>query len=229
MTYPYSWEERKPLFHREIFFVPDYYFDHHLFSFPDFSSPEIFGNSLPVSLEFCSGHGHWITDKALQHPEKNWIAVEWQFERARRIWSKKQNQQIKNLLIVCGEALTFAHHYLKEGSLSEVYINFPDPWPKTKHASHRLMQRPFIDQLHRILQPGGKLLFVSDYLPYCQQTAKTVIESSHFDPAYPYPHYITTWDEYGYSYFEKLWKEEGRTIHYLQFANCPAAVFSQST
>ncbi|HEY4831009.1 MAG TPA: tRNA (guanine(46)-N(7))-methyltransferase TrmB, partial [Waddliaceae bacterium] len=159
-------KERRPLLEDQVFFVPIHYTGYEHFTLPDLSI--YFGNDHPVSVEFCSGNGDWIIEKAKLDPSKNWIAVEKRFDRVKKIWSKLKNHHLSNLLIVCGEACTFAHYYLLSDKIEEVYINFPDPWPKMKHAKHRLMQSIFLDELSRILMPGKKVTVVTDDFSYLQ-------------------------------------------------------------
>jgi tRNA (guanine-N7-)-methyltransferase len=131
---PVTWEERRPLIHDRVLFVPQYYDRHHEWTFPGWESPEVFGRKAPIEVEYCTGNGAWIIEKALANPDRNWVAVEVQFERVRKIWSKMCNEKITNLFIVCGEALTYTRFYVPSHSFSAAYINFPDPWPKEKHA-----------------------------------------------------------------------------------------------
>jgi len=86
LTYPYSWQERRPLIKGGIFYVPDYYQEHDRSLFPSFET--LFGNKHPVHIEYCSGNGEWVIDKALNHPELNWIAVEKKFERVSKFIRK---------------------------------------------------------------------------------------------------------------------------------------------
>ena len=167
LPYPFSWKERCPLLIDSIFYVPKYYFKHDSSLFPKLSS--YFENSNPVHVEYCSGNGEWIIQKALKHPEINWIAIEYQFKRVRKIFSKSQNYKIQNLLIISGEALTFSKEYLLNDSIDAVYVNFPDPWPKERHAKNRLIQAQFINELKRILKDKGTVTFATDNLPYLSQ------------------------------------------------------------
>src|SRR3990167_10207769 len=59
-----------------------------------------FENLQPIAIEFCSGNGHWIQERATQFPHLNWIAVEKKFERARKIWVKAKRYCLKNLFVV---------------------------------------------------------------------------------------------------------------------------------
>src|SRR5690348_8203245 len=123
LRYPYPWEERRPVLHQQVLFVPPFYEKH------DASALPAFENGRQVFIEYCSGNGAWVLQKA---SSKNafWLAVERKFERASKIWAKMQNQRLDNLIVVCGEALTFAENYLPSNSVDKVFINFPDPWPK---------------------------------------------------------------------------------------------------
>ncbi|MBS0616092.1 MAG: tRNA (guanosine(46)-N7)-methyltransferase TrmB [Verrucomicrobia bacterium] len=210
LKYPFPWEERRPALHEGVLFIPDYYFEHHLWSFPGFA--EIFGKEAPVHVEYCSGNGAWILEKAKNSPDL-WVAVEWRFDRVRKIWSKMRNLGLKNLLIVCGDARIFAQEYLPSDSVNDVYINFPDPWPKEKHAKNRIFQPSFIDQLARTTK--GKVTTVTDDPTYRTQI---LTEMKNWTSSFPEPGYVTEWPEYGASFFDTLWRQKGCTIHYMQFA-----------
>ncbi len=209
----YSWKERRPLIADRIFHVPNHYEHHDAFAFPGWDDASLFGNSNPICVEYCAGNGAWILERAKSSPHLNWVAVEMRYDRVRKIWSKIQNETIPNLIVVCGEAWNFTHHYLKEDSIEEAYINFPDPWPKEKHEKHRLMKPRFLDELARVLKEGKKVTFVSDDATYVEQTTQVFHSHPHF-------HSYSLMKEcpgYGTSWFEDLWREKGKKIHYLQF------------
>lgn len=207
----FAWEDRRPLIEDRIFHVPAHYEKHHEFDFPGWSA--LFGNDNPVCIEYCTGNGAWIEQRALQYPDKNWVAVEMRYDRVRKIWSKIKNGELPNLIVVCGEAWTFTHHYVPTASVEEVYINFPDPWPKEKHEKHRLMKPRFLDELARALKPGKTVTFVSDDPDYVTNTREVFQEHPRFttlsvrndDPTY------------GTSWFETLWRRKGKDITYLNF------------
>lgn len=211
---PYFWENRRPLLMDGVFFVPEYYKDHDIKLFPEFST--FFEREANQTyIEYCSGNGHWIIEKAIQNPESNWIAVEMCFERVRKIWSKVKNQNIKNLLIIHGEALTFSKYYLKDKSVAGVYINFPDPWPKQKHSKNRLLREEFFIELARICRDDGKITIATDDKIYLDQICSECSKVKQINFAFPPPYYICDWPNYGYSFFDELWRNKGKIIHYL--------------
>ncbi len=213
----FTWEERRPLIKDKILYVPEYYFEHEKFVMPTLDT--IFHNTNPVNLEYCSGNGDWIIERAKADPSKNWIGVEKQFKRVKKIWSKRENQGLKNLLIVCGEAHTFSKYYLHDNSIDSSYINFPDPWPKDKHAKNRLIKSLFLDELTRVLKHSSTLTVVTDDCDYKEQVINTCLDHDMFSSSHPEPYFITDLEDYGYSYFHDLWKRLGRTIHHMNFIN----------
>ncbi len=204
-----------------ILYVPEYYADHRNYSFPGWSSPEVFGRQAPVSVEYCSGNGAWIVEKALSHPEQDWVAVEIQFERVRKIWSKARNLNLQNLFIVCGEGLTFTCDYAPARSFCAVYVNFPDPWPKARHAKNRLLSPSFFAKLSTACLWSAPLTIVTDHLGYTQDITGAMKTDPLWTPVFPSPHYLIGCKNYGTSAFETLFRSQGKPIHYMQYQNRP--------
>ena len=208
---PFGWEERRPVFLEKSFYLPPALEEHG--ERLDFS--RVFAIDRPIAIEYCSGNGHWILNQAQMHPQINWIAVEKDFERARKTWLKIVRSGLDNLFLVCGEALTFTRHYIPDSSIAEVYVNFPDPWPKRRHQKHRLIQKAFVDELARIGFFNLAATVVTDDVDYSQQ----VIEAfSSWRSAFGKEPFVTEWpDGYGLSTFSELWHSKGRKIRYHRF------------
>lgn len=215
---PFRWNERTILIKDRIWFVPDYYDKYDEFTFPGWDSPEIFNNANPVRVEYCSGNGTWIAAKSEMDPNSNWVAVEKRFVRVRKIGSKVHNKRLTNLLSVCGEAYNVTSRYFPNQSVDEVFINFPDPWPKKRHAKHRLIQAPFLTELSRILKPQGCVTIVTDDPDYSALLLQEFQMHPSFDFCYPEPYFLTDMPNYGTSYFEELWRHKGKVIRYHRFS-----------
>lgn len=177
----------------------------------------IFNNERPVIIEYCSGNGEWIAAKAEAHPLINWVAVEYKFERVRKIWSKMKNRGLENLLIVCGEAHYATENFFPSNTIADIYINFPDPWPKTRHFKNRLIQHDFTEQMWRILQTKGIVTFVTDDIPYFEWTNEIILKHGGFAKGFPNPTYIADEGCYGTSYFDQLWRSKGLSIQTERF------------
>lgn len=214
---PFKWNHRQILIHDRIFYIPPYEKEESGFQFPGWNAPEVFGNNNPIVVEYCSGNGAWIAAKALANPHINWVAIEMKFKRVRKIWSKVKNLQLNNLFIICGEAHKTTKNYFKSCDLEKIYINFPDPWPKNRHAKNRLIQDEFVQEMHRCLKSGGTFTFVTDDTDYSEWTIQTMLRQPNFSSIFNDPYYITEMTDYGSSYFDQLWREKGKTIRYHEF------------
>lgn len=212
---PFKWEERKPVLQDGVFHVPEQFSDYACFTLPEWH--ELFGNNYPVKVEYCSGNGAWIADCSRNDPNSNWVAIERKFDRVRKIWSKGKKFNLQNLLTVAGEGFAATKYYFKENSVDEIFINFPDPWPKTRHAKNRIIQQPFIHEMWRILKDGGKVTFVTDDEDYSAYTIKEMQKFLGFHSQFSSPYYKTDLPGYGTSYFEELWRSKGKLIRYHQY------------
>lgn len=216
ISLPFSWAERHVLIKDRMWHVPDCC-NYEKFTFPGWQHHDLFGNDRPVNVEYCSGNGEWIASKAAAHPHFNWIAIEKKFMRAKKIWARIKRLNLTNVIVLCGEGYNATVHYFPANSVNAIYINFPDPWPKTKHIKHRIIQPPFIRELNRILHPKASLTFVTDDPAYSEWTIRTVQENLEFENHFPDPFYATTFEEYGTSYFEQMWRQKGKEIRYHRF------------
>jgi tRNA (guanine-N7-)-methyltransferase len=224
IQFPTSWENRVPAFKDGILYVPGYYMNHEAWEGKDEWMRAL--SCFPeICVEYCSGTGAWIADKAAKNPKALWISVEKRLDRVQKIFEKKQKFALANLFIVCGEALTFTRYYLQLGALDRIFVNFPDPWPKDRHAKHRLIETAFVEEIARVVRIGGEATFVTDDARYSAQMIQKMLGSSYWKALFAEPYYKTTWPvdgfsdqtSYGSSYFESLWRQKGREIRYMKF------------
>lgn len=66
---------------------------------------------------------------------------------------------------------------LPDGSLERVFILFPDPWPKARHNKRRLVQEPVLNEIVRVLKPGGRLRFATDWADYAAWTLERALKT----------------------------------------------------
>lgn len=217
LKFPFTWQERQVLIKDRIWYIPSYFDRYEEFIFPGWSHPDLFGNDQPVYIEYCSGNGAWVAEKAKANPQYNWVAVERKFERVAKIWSKLKKQNLSNLFIICGNGETVTQHYIPPGSVKGIFINFPDPWPKQRHSKHRIIQPEFVEQMSRCLISDGSVTFVTDDAHFSEWTLGIMNKKALLKSIYPSPGYITENPWYGSSYFESLWREKGKVIRYHCF------------
>jgi tRNA (guanine-N7-)-methyltransferase len=59
---------------------------------------------------------------------------------------------------------------LPAASFDRIYAMFPDPWPKARHNRRRLISPETLDELARLLRPGGLFRMASDHMEYIRWT-----------------------------------------------------------
>lgn len=208
---PFVWAERHPVLLEKCLYIPSFYTQHE--EWGSLCWEKIFPKVGPVYLEYCSGNGQWIAERAKRDPHILWVAVEKRFDRARKIWARMQREQLGNLFVVCGEGEIFTRSYVPLVSVEQVFINFPDPWPKLRHAKHRLVQKGFLESLQKVMRKGGKLTLVTDDEEYRKQMQREVERCLGWKKEFE----KTEWEDYGGSWFFDFWKRRGKTIYYQQY------------
>lgn len=120
-----------------------------------------FGNDHPIEIEVGSGKGHFITTLAEKHPEKNYVALELQTTAAGIILRTKLEKGLDNLQILRGEAANI-DLFFAENTTDVIYLNFSDPWPKTRHKKRRLTYKSFLAKYKQVLKTDGQIQFKTD-------------------------------------------------------------------
>lgn len=214
LKYPFLWENRCPKIENNVLYVPKYYFDHEHISKSLLKNYFANTNTI-IDCELCSGNGDWVIAQAMRNPDIHWVAVEQRFDRVRKIWSKMHNAGVRNLLIVCGAAQVFLEHYVEQESFRQIFVNFPDPWPKCRHHKHRLFQDHFVENVVKVLVKSGKIILATDDMPYLQFAISAM--QKKLSASIEAPFYRQVEGSYGGSWFENLWLSKGKQIFYTEF------------
>lgn len=119
-----------------------------------FDIDEIFGRSAPLVMEIGCGKGQFVCEYAKRHPDKNIIAIECVptvlVEACERV--KKENIENIRFLEMKAEYLPL---FMREKTICEIYLNFSTPYPKSRHESHRLTSKGFLDIYKKLLCDDG--------------------------------------------------------------------------
>jgi tRNA (guanine-N7-)-methyltransferase len=127
---------------------------------------EIFGNGHPVELEIGIGKGRYLIDAAQHCPEVNFVGIEWAAKYLRLALGRSQRRGLRNLRLAHVDAREFVEFFVAAESLRAVHLYFPDPWPKKRHHKRRLFDEEFLDEVERVLCPGGWFWLATDHAEY---------------------------------------------------------------
>lgn len=115
---------------------------------------EIFGNDNPLVLEIGCGKGQFACTYAEQHPDKNVIGVECAAGILVSACEKAQGLNMPNIRF-WGIKAEYLPYFIKEHSVSEIYLNFSTPFPKVKYEKHRLTHPDYLEIYKKLLTEDG--------------------------------------------------------------------------
>jgi len=141
---------------------------------------QVFPKAQPVEIDIGSGKGGFLLWAAQAIPERNFLGIERQLIRLRKVDKKILRLQLPNARQMRCEASYLVSKLIRDGAVAAYHIYFPDPWPKRRHHPRRLFQPEFIRELHRTLGKGGAVHAATDDLDYFEYIQKVMRASGLF-------------------------------------------------
>ena len=178
---------------------------------------QIFGNPAPVDIEIGFGKCGFLLEIAAQHPTTNFVGIESSRKYYRKGITKVQRAGLNNVKLLWGEAFHIFKRYVPDHSVANIYINFPDPWPKKRHAKRRLLQAELVSLLASKLYPAGCLEIATDIESYLNQIQEIFLANAMYAMVYSHTstHHgsVRTYC----SDYEVMFPQEGKTIYYIKY------------
>ncbi len=172
--------------------------------------PQRFGRRAPLEVEIGAGLGEHIVRLAEKARETDFVAIENDWQRAAKILKKIARQNLKNIKVLPTDARLVFERLIVPSSVQRIHCLFPCPWPKKRHAKHRLFTQEFFQLLNSRLTSDGNVHIVTDHFSYTEwikeELAQTGFELQEQIIA---PQFNTK--------FERKWLESGQTAFFEMF------------
>ncbi len=120
---------------------------------------KLFDNSNPIHIEIGMGKGDFIIGKAKTYPNINFIGIE-KFDNIVAKALPKIDEDLTNLFVIRMDASKIDEVFNKE--IECVYLNFSDPWPKTRHHNRRLTSEKFLSRYDNIFVDKKRIIMKTD-------------------------------------------------------------------
>jgi tRNA (guanine-N7-)-methyltransferase len=117
-------------------------------------------------LEIGCGNGHFLAAYAAAHPDRPCAGLDLRLERIEKARRKCDRAGLRNLHLFRCDALDFLQELPAPVRLAEVFMLFPDPWPKKRHHKNRLLKTTLLDTLAARAGQGSLFFFRTDFKPY---------------------------------------------------------------
>ncbi len=122
---------------------------------------DFFGNDKPIVLEVGCGKGEMVRGLAMIRPNHNYVGLDLKSDR---MWVGArivEREKLKNVAFQRLDILRLAE-YFGMGEVDEIWITFPDPFPKKKNTGRRLTNLRYFRNYVSVLKPGGSVHFKTD-------------------------------------------------------------------
>jgi len=176
-----------------------------------------FGSRRPIRVEIGVGNSNFLIEVALREPGYNYLGFEYSRKRVVKFLKRVQAREVKNIRILRVNAAPVLASLLGPGSVDHFFINFPDPWPKRRHAKHRLIQPAHADNLARLLAAGGGISLRSDSPAYAAQMLSVMDGIPELENASGRGCFAAIPRDEIPTPYEVKYRKEGRSIFYLEY------------
>jgi tRNA (guanine-N7-)-methyltransferase len=186
-------------------FIPEDYFR-------ELKQAELFEGDRPLELDVGCGDGRFLLEMAQHFPERNFLGLERLLGRVRKVCRRAAREDLNNVKVLRLESSYALEYLLPAKAFDRLHLLFPDPWPKKRHHSRRIVRPEILPAFARVLADGGEFLFKTDHPPYFEEALETIEASKRFCRL--------EWEEdafYPQTDFEAHWLGQGKAIHRARF------------
>ena len=180
----------------------------------------LFGRSAPLTVEIGFGNGDNLLRLAQAHPARDFLGLEVHRAGVGRLMLALAAAALGNVRIICHDAVEVLEHQLAPGSVAELLILFPDPWPKKRHHKRRLIQPAFVELAASRLAPGGALRLATDWQPYALQMLETLSAARALQNLAGEGGFVARPSEREPTRFERRGERLGHEVWDLAFRRC---------
>lgn len=163
-----------------------------------------------IIIEIGPGRGDFLFHLAETKRDTSVVGIEIKRKRVDKLILRTEKRNLNNVVLIQDDARHALPNFFKDLSVDEIHINFPDPWPKKRHAKNRAVSKEFLSECRRILKSGGLLSVTTDHESYAKEIAlafgvtEGLVPTDEKSDAFP-------------TFFAIKWQKEGRKIFYQRY------------
>ena len=170
-----------------------------------------------IFLEIGFGSGEIIFREAKKNPNHIYIGAEYYKRGVAHLLKKINDEKVKNIRVFHGDIHKLLTKLPKE-IFDEIWLFFPDPWPKKKHEKRRFIQKKTISDLYYLMKPKSKLFISSDDTNYISWTLSLFLLMDKFDWLAFHPEdWKNPNEDYFGSRYEKKAALKNKDAYFLKF------------
>ena len=173
---------------------------------------DVFGDDHPLVMELGFGNGSFLIEQAKRHPDKNFLGAEKSLSSLTRAMRSLSRQPLDNVRLYPGDGRFVLDSVLPRKSLSHLWINFPDPWPRRRHRARRLLSSEFFGLVGDRLCDDATISLTTDHADYFAFARDEARHSGIFDERVTEPPEETLNTRYA-----RKWAVQERSFFHVTF------------
>ena len=128
-------------------------------------------------IDVGSGKGENTLFLAKKNPDALIIAIEIFWDGNINLCKQLSKLKLYNVKIFSSNVLKLFDHLNKDDYINEIWILFPDPWPKKKHYKRRLINDNFFTKIYPYLKKDGKIFIATDSSSYLKSIMNSIYKT----------------------------------------------------
>lgn len=179
-----------------------------------------FQNENPIVVELACGRGEFTLGLGREYRDQNFIGVD---IKGSRIWKGSSTATAEGITNVAflRTQIQNLDQFFAEGEISELWITFPDPFPRDGDEKRRLTSPRFLEMYKLMIKSTGTVHFKTDNTGLFEYTLELVMSREEIEVlAFTGDFYQSEMkdDHHGIkTKYEKLFSDKGEKIKYLKF------------
>jgi len=180
-----------------------------------------FANDQPLVVELACGRGEFTLGLGRQYPNQNFIGVD---IKGSRIWKGSSSATAEGIHTVAflRTQIQQLQDLFAPGEISELWITFPDPFPRDGDEKRRLTSPKFLEMYKQLVKTGGLIHFKTDNTGLYEYTDLVLKDRPdcqiHFNTADFYESELREAHHGIKTRYEKIFSDKGEKIKYIQFS-----------
>ena len=178
---------------------------------------KVYGAERLLRVEVGIGNSPFLLDVRHLEPDFSYLGLEYMKKRVLKFLLRVNASGVGNVRVAREGAEVVLRNGIAAGELDHLFVNFPDPWPKRRHAKNRFVQPRTIADVLKSLRVGGGLSLKTDSPHYASQMLRVLDEFSPLEnlsgrgrfscePRYPFP-----------TPFELQFRQRGLRVYHLEY------------
>lgn len=177
----------------------------------------LFPRAGEVWLEIGFGGGEHMVGMAVRHPEIGMLGCEYFIDGIAKLIAQIERAGLGNIRLHPGDCRDLID-VLPDASIGQVFLLYPDPWPKRRHHKRRFISSANMDALARVMAPGAVLRLATDIGDYARHALEVIAPDPRFEWLAERPQdWRAPWDGWPGTRYEAKALREGRIPCYLSF------------